>query len=211
MNNPWGKFTPPKYIADVDRDILANNPHDLKMGLYPEPYIGNPNTSSVVFLVLNPGFDENDVTLNMNDPYFIKMSGKNLSHKSDFYYLDERLNYTGGYKWWNLILGPLIKEFSHELIRHKVCCIEYFPYHSVTYKNSRNVLPSQKYSFELVKQAIKDNKTIVVMRAEKLWLKAVPELEGYKYITLKNPRRPFISSGNMTENDYTRIKGAIKY
>jgi hypothetical protein len=66
------------------------------------------------------------------------------------------------------------------------------PYTSTKYKQipnflfnkrgyKQNYLKSQLYNFQIVSDAIKNNKVIVVLRALKDWYKAVPELEGKSY------------------------------
>ena len=89
-------------------------------------------------------------------------------------------------------------------------CLQYLAYHSKTYTNPPCILPSQKFTFNLLRQAIKDQKTIVVMRSKKLWTKAVPELEAYPYIELKNYRRPFLSERNMGEENFERLIESLR-
>lgn len=43
------------------------------------------------------------------------------------------------------------------------------------------------------------------MRNLKLWLKAVPELVDYPYITLNNKQRPWISKNNIPDNKFNSI------
>jgi hypothetical protein len=89
-------------------------------------------------------------------------------------------------------------------------CLQYLAYHSKTYVNLPCILPSQNFTFDILRQAIKDQKTIVIMRSKKLWIKSVPELEAYPYIELKNYRRPFLSEKNMGKENFEKLINALK-
>ena len=49
-------------------------------------------------------------------------------------------------------------------VARRVMCIEHFPYKSVSYRPLGVTLPSQHYSFGLVRDAIRQGKQVVVMR-----------------------------------------------
>ena len=48
-----------------------------------------------------------------------------------------------------------------------------------------------------------------MMRSEKLWLEAVPELATYEYLKIKNPRNPTISANNLGVDSYAQILMAL--
>ena len=83
--------------------------------------------------------------------------------------------------------------------------IEFFPYHSKSYKALKTILLSQEYSFYLVRQAIKMKKAIVIMRMEKLWLEFVPELKNYPYVSLINKQRAWVSKNNLPKGSFERV------
>ncbi len=91
---------------------------------------------------------------------------------------------------------------TEETLKSKIMMIEYFPYHSVNYKHINRFTPSQLYSFDLVRQAIKQNKTIVIMRSKTLWLEAVPELADYSFMTLNSSQNVTISPKNIGELNF---------
>ncbi|MCI0378245.1 MAG: hypothetical protein L0215_11615, partial [Gemmataceae bacterium] len=73
-------------------------------------------------------------------------------------------------------------------------------------------LPSQQYSFALVRAPVRRRAIIVLMRKGKLkmWLCKVPELDGYdRLIQLNNPQNPTISPGNCRAGDYEQVVVAI--
>lgn len=205
MINPWKDLSiKPYYVATCDTAILSSpnyNTSEIRFDAMPDPYCGNLDHAEVVFLALNPGFIDDDIDVNLNNKTFISENIKNYQHNASvpFFYLMDELSETGGYKWWKKHLNSLLKEgILFENLQQKIMNIEYMPYHSVRYKHNNIILPSQEYSFNLVRQAIKMNKQIVIMRAKKYWLAAVPELNDYKNVAqLNSTQNVSISRKNM--------------
>lgn len=204
--NPWLNLprTPP-YVLPEDAAVFAEpkfKDEGYRFDAFPDPFIGNLSTARVIFLSLNPGFKEEDITVNLSNKFFVQEAWKNLSHESNapFMYLMDELKETFGYQWWHELLEKSVRDegLKYEVIRERIGVIEYMPYHSETYTPNRLVVPSQLYAFGLVRQAIKDGRYIVIMRNVRAWVKAVPELADYPYIRL-NSQRPFITRGNMTK------------
>lgn len=218
MKNPW-LYLPKQqpHILPGDLEVLMRfNVIPEKLGLrlevFPVPYIGNLDEAKIVLLCLNPGFIEQDIEIYENDKGFNQENLKILTFESNppFFYFNPKFKYTGGYKWWSKILKECINEFGMDEVSRKIMCLQYIAYHSVTFINPPTILESQKFTFNLLGKAINLKKIIVIMRSKKLWLKAVPELENYPYIELKNYRRPFISRRNMKDGNFERIVSAIK-
>ncbi len=204
--NPWINLSQhPPYVLPEDAAVFANpkfKNEGYRLDAFPDPFIGNLDRATVVFLSLNPGFEDDDINVNLQNDFFISESRKNLTHESNipFLYLADEMKHTHGYGWWHDLLDKSVREekLSYETLSKKIMIIEYMPYHSVTYTPNRLLLPSQHYNFDLVRKAIKLGKHIVIMRSVKAWLKAVPELESYPYYRL-NSQRPRITRGNMTK------------
>lgn len=213
MKNPWLDLpNEAPFIAPCDKEALSHPKYrldGLRFDAFPEPYIGDINKARVIFLVLNPGFAESDVTVNPQNPYWVSETRKSLQHEAEvpFFYLSDRLAETGGYKWWRTHLKPLNDAgVSWEQLGQYCMCIELFSYHSIRYKHNKQYLPSQQYSFWLVREAMRLNKTIVIMRAKSKWLEAVPKLSKYSYYELSNPQRVYVSRAN---TDNTSGEGAF--
>ena len=187
MNNPWEQLSDhPPFILPSDEQVLhAYNTkvrleYQLRFELYPEPFIGNPD-ASVILLALNPGFDPNsDRTPTVNRD--INMYRNNLCHQEQeypFYLLNPGVG-GGGYIWWTGKLRPLIQlPLPQDFLACNVFAIEYFPYHSKKWHYKIPRVPSQEYSFYLVRKAMQRNATIIIMRSYKLWTSAIPELLEY--------------------------------
>ncbi len=208
LRNPW-KSLPlnAPYVLPEDLAVIENHKNfiGLRLDTLPEPLVGGLNNAKIIFLALNPGFTDSDVSVNMKLPAFLEGCRNNLNdpYESPFYYFNGGLEETGGYKWWSAKLKPLINAgISLETLRDKVMMIEYFPYHSINYKHINAFTPSQLYSFEIVKEAIKQQKTIVIMRSKALWLQAVPELADYNFMTLSSAQNVVISPKNIGELNF---------
>lgn len=228
MENPWGNLKSDKkqYILDIDSDVIKkindnfHGDYRLRLDLFPEPFIGNPE-APVYFLNLNPGCgDENNIQDKEDMKILKDYVFKNLKHKKakyPFYILDPKLKTMGGAGWWRKKLGNgegVFKLLDHEkmtdkLAANNIFCVEYFPYHSrkfkqigkeLWYKYQQYLIPSQEYSFELVKNAMKKKKIIIIMRSKNIWFNAVESLRKYKYAyVLKNPQAVTISRKNFTD------------
>lgn len=164
MHNPWvalpaaADFVLPQdapYIHTWNR--VATPEKWMHLELLPEPYLGTP-TARIFLLNLNPGYDEEDATFHQGHPYFIQTSRANLLHAPlDYpvYLLDPQNRASPGAQWWMKHLHWLTDQYGVETIAHELCVVEYFPYHSSTYgRKQKHTLPSQQYSFSLVKAAM---------------------------------------------------------
>lgn len=215
--NPWVKLNKDIKVLDSDIEEINvfnnknQNDYTIITNIFPEPFIGRIN-SPIVLLSLNPGFDKQDIE-NHKEFYFKTVLKNNLEHKPnqyEFYYLDPKLSHTKGSLWWNKKLKPLLEIFDKKIISDKISVIEYFPYHSKSYKKTKHILESQKYSFDLVRMAIKRNAIIIVMRSEKIWLNAVPELKKYNYYKLNSPQNVILSKNNLGESAFNELIDKIK-
>jgi hypothetical protein len=212
LDNPWVNLPEePDYILPEDLECIQRhrNLPNLHLETVPGQFIGGLNTAEVIFLLLNPGFVPEDETVNLRLPGFLKDNRLNHTdpYNSPFYYFNEGNEMTSGYEWWAQRLKPLILEdgISEETLRTKIMAIEYFPYHSVTYKPV-GIIPSQHFAFDLVHEAMRQNKIIVIMRSKKEWYQAVSGLENYdRKMIIKNPRQPYISIGNLGEDNFRTI------
>ena len=84
-----------------------------------------------------------------------------------------------------------------------------FPYKSESYRAIGATLPSQEYSFEIARGAIRQRKQIIVMRSERVWLESVTELRTYPYVRLSNHQNPHFSRAQMTAEQFDRLSAAL--
>ncbi len=228
--NPWNRL-PAKspYVLPEDADLVhGSNLSALKryekrpdryemyqirlQHILPEPYLGRPD-APVVLLNLNPGSNPRDIEWH-SDPLFTERSRGNLLHcQTDypFYLLDPSIKRTC---WWERKLKCLMKCFGdgdsgRRVVANSVFCVEFFPYHSKKFNHGHLRLPSQRYSFWLVRQAIQRQAVILIMRSEKRWfeVEVLPELKTYSRLyTAQSVQNPAISERNFGEGFEEAIK-----
>ncbi len=216
MTNPW--LALPKrapYILPEDREeLLAHgvtpDSLGLNLNLLPVPWNGDLTHASVLLLTLNPSVRANARTEEL-DKRYRELILANLRFESDppLFNFHERFRATEGYAYWLRLLGALVSRFGIDHISRRVAVVEYFPYRSAVYRNPRCILPSQRFSWSLVRRAVDQQAAIVVQRGWAEWAQAVPELTAYPCIRLRNVRSPFLSEGNMAPGDWNRLVAAL--
>jgi hypothetical protein len=130
-----------------------------------------------------------------------------VTFESDFpiFSLDSRWPAQAGYEYWTSRLRHLIKKVGIEHVARRLMIVQYFPYQSRDYPPLREPLPSQEYTFDLVRRACEQGKLVVVLRAEGPWLQAVPELAERGYIMAHSPRSGHVSPGNLGEDGFRQV------
>ena len=184
--NPWTALSAePPYQVPADASAIeqfnrgARAEHQLHLELLPEPFIGSPD-AAVVLLGLMPGFSEPDRAVHAR-PSFRAAVQRNLRHESQpypFYYLDPAED-GPGHVWTRQRLRPVLERVPVRQVAEQLLMVEYLPYHAQKFAHGALRLPSQRYSFALVRQALERDRPIVLMRGERPWLEAVPELARY--------------------------------
>ena len=219
MENPWInlRMVNNEFIAECDKNHMYDfryrlrGDYRLRLEGYPGPYTGDPFNSVLYILALNPGHCEGEeIIYRQHEELFLN----NLTHTNvqwPFITFFPELRNTPGGIWWTEKLKQIIFDTSLETVSKYIFNAEYFPYHSKKYKNINKILPSQRYTFFLVKNAIQNNKYILIMRSEETWYNVVPELRNYsKKVVLNNIRRPWITSGNMDPIIYQNIINTLR-
>jgi hypothetical protein len=200
LENPWADLpSEPPYIAACDREVLDRHPEArdrLNFEILPYPFQG-AKEADVLFLLANPGAGE----LPPGYPAdLVEERGRSLTftHQRD-------PRFATPDTWWHRRLRKLIAAVGEETVSSRTLSVEYFPYHSRRYRRFPEVLPSQEFGFGIVRDAVSAGKLVVVVRQEKAWLRAVPELEHADYIAVPNPRVAHISPRNVGEDNFNRI------
>lgn len=217
MQNPWIALPEKdsKYCLQEDFHLLQSfndhhrsRPHfQVQLNSIPEPFVGNPDSAKVVFLLLNPGHSEEDLKWQASVD-FRKCFFQNLKHEKNqfpFYVLDPRFKDSGAGRWWRRKLSPMLAIHGEETVSKKIVAIQWFPYHSVRFfrLGMKGLLPSQVYSHWLTQRLIDEGKQIVVMRSFNLWKEVVKFKE--EPMVLKNPRNPTFSKANLGEEAFEKL------
>ena len=165
--------------------------------LLPEPFPGRPE-APVILLNLNPGFNVEDIEVHQNRA-FAEAARRTMLHDIQpypVYLLDPRFRDASGARWWRTYLAQLLELYGGHRIANTVACVVYFPYHSEQF-NFPTLLPSQRYSIELVRVAMTRAAVIAVLRAWSWWRDVLPELATYPHaFRLRNSQRVWVTEGN---------------
>ena len=212
--NPWTMLTT-ENIAQCDQPFfdkyggvtsyqnLINSQKfhpDLDFSCLPDPFCGDPE-SKVYCLNKNPGKPDKCF---IGDNDFEKATKDNLELKQQSCFWAESIpNKCGkvhdGVEW----LTKRTRELETILGRHpNIFFVEYFPYHSSSGFDFPCHLPSYTFTDELILQAMKDGKMIIIMREKRNWLKRIPGLENYKNLyTLKYAQSGYLTLNNVINMD----------
>lgn len=191
MINPWKNFEiSNEMVHEMDREAFENHnlrakkpEHKLLKQLAPEPWIGSPG-AKVLILYANPGATEGDregkkqkCADRINELSAANLRGeiKDLPH----FFFNEELKQSDGYKWYAKRFRRLVEESSVKEVAQGIMTCELAPYHSVNWRKPSNDFATQKYTFEIVRQAVEDGKVILIMRGKETWLENVPGLANY--------------------------------
>ena len=222
MLNPWLNIEWNNTVADCDKDIISPAycaEKEIDISQLPEPYTGNIN-SNVVCLNLNPGIGKCEACFRFNKQ-LLELTQKTLRHQIDhsMWIEDIRCPHGGlheGCEWWRDRTKNIKDVIDNKAINMFV--LEFFPYHT---KHTFNYpkLPSDDYRNQLLLDAIKKKKLIVIMRGEKRWL-AIKELnlgdelrklkEENKLIVLSNPQNVFFSLERIGEEAWKMLIDKLK-
>jgi hypothetical protein len=205
-DNPWQHLPekPPFVLPDEEPAIRSFNAKATPnrflhvTEVLPEPFVGTP-LAPVVVLGNNPGFSEKGLSLRQNPAFMARMRANLLHTPSDYPFVHLAPDFTRPSKgWWERKLNHLLRHFGNEVVSRSILAVEYFPYSSRKYGHRElRDLPSLKYSFRLVAQAINRGAVVIITRGEKRWVSAVPELKSYdRGFRLKNRQKSSISPGN---------------
>jgi hypothetical protein len=169
--------------------------------LLPEPFFGRFD-APVVVLLLNPGFSTGDARFH-NQPKFRSRLRAAIQAESEFpphFHLDGVADWPGG-RWWLRSARPLIQEVGLDCVANNLLAIEFFPYHSKKFQHGHLRLPSQEFSFSLVRAAIDRKAKIICVRGANVWFGAVPQLASYRWLSqMKNPRSASLSANNLSSS-----------
>jgi hypothetical protein len=204
LQNPWIDLpTIQPYVLDSDAHAIeafnsvARADQRYHLEILPEPFLGLP-TSEVVLLSLNPGFSPEEERFHHLDDYFRRVALANLAHAEQaypFYFLEPGKG-SPGHAWWQKRLRSLIDLYGHRIVARKVLCLEYFPYHSEHFHRGTPHVPSQSYTFALLKNALARSAVVIGMRSLDLWYEAVPELNDHIVHTLNSTQAVYVSANN---------------
>jgi len=217
VENPWLELnnTNNKFVAKCDisniNNYVGNGKQKLKLDVIPQPYMGNPFTAVVYLLLGNPSFFPEDYLYYKENTNILLENLRHNVKEYPLYWLNPIFKDSKSYKWWIDRLCYLDGETDREIVTNRVFSIEYYAYYSKEFPDL-NRLPSQNYSFYLLKQAILAGKIIIIARHKDLWYSKIQELRNYpnKY-ELINHQNVIISPNNIGPEKFDKIIKKLKF
>jgi len=208
IENPWvGLPMREPFVLAGDEQIIRGHNGTLNeeddsfvhLEMHPEAYVGNPH-AKVILLNLNPGYyPKRSKPFEREDPEYQERCRANLAHANldfPFIHLDPELSGTSGDVYYRPRLRSLTEIFGVARVAREILVVEYFPYFTRREIGDIRLLPSQQYTFHLVREAMRRN-AIIKLRTRRQWLEAIPELTSYpSYYELNSPQNTCITQRN---------------
>jgi len=203
--NPWSALSQSgPYVLEQDYRAVevfnstAEPKHRLEIETIPEPFLGRLD-APIVVLLLNPGSPEDE---SYREELLTLFRAPSMMR--DHPYIRRRQ------LWWSKLVKGLRRDgMRDDQISQSILSVEFFPYRSKSFGCAHVRLPSQEFSFHLVRQAMQRKAVIVLARGLKCWLGAVPQLQAHGMIKLGNPRSASLSRSNVGPEAHTRLLAAL--
>lgn len=215
--NPWldlpspdGSWVHPEDRAYVEafNDVVGSKrpEHRLVVEARPEPWVGRIHRAPILVLSANPGWTDADVEATQR-PEVARLVEANLSGEEPLFWLDPRVEDTPGGAWYRRrLLGEVLKHADTEQVADSVALVDFHAYHSKNWTPLPVTLPTQRYTFEVVRSRLQDEVVVVVTRATHEWLVAVPELVDHRLrFSTNSTRTPRLSPGNLPAPGWAAI------
>ena len=236
--NPWKHLPEkPPFVLPEDKDVVEafnrTAPQDLRLNLeiVPAPFVGC-RQAPLVLLGNISTVTGDDITADeseadnrrekLRDRRLKDLRSPHHSHNGGpcdepCLFLEQKPDFmSAGHRWWERRLKHILEEVgdgntAKSILAQHLLTVEFFPYFSHRlYGHDGLALLSQaqKYSFGLVRDAVKRGAVIVFRHGERRWKEAVPELKEYHHLVLLKTRNPVISPGNC--DGWSHIRDVIR-
>lgn len=165
--------------------------------LGPSQYEGDIDTARLVMLLSNPGFDATSTP----DDHTFKRNGWPLAALHDDAPTETR-------DWIRRRLRALTDIFGRQHVSQTVACLQLNPWASPKW-DADCVLPSRNIQLELADRAAQRGAVILIMRSERLWLRAPSVLNSPRRYRVNSWRSSYVSPTNMSAEAWSTICNAV--
>lgn len=215
LDNPWLALPEaPEYVLADDLAILRRFPMAMDKLVFagmPGPFVGNPLMARVLLLALHPGFVDSDAEAARDQA--IQGPWRDALQLRDgalFHPIEPGHQAACGSPWWPKKLRRLIETVGAETVMARVAAAEWFPYVSRKLVEIPELLPSQAFTFQVVRRALEHGAQPIIMVGSAQWLESVPELARHRVITIRNWQNPTITLGNMESDEWERVVTVLR-
>ncbi len=213
MKNPWAEIPGrAPYVLPQDVEYLNawNELHrhrprfQVRLDYPPEPFLGRRD-APLVLLQANPALGPADGKMWASSKVVAYALESVSSPKgAPFFWLRDELAWTAGANWWRPRTAAL-RTLRKDLANHMLS-VEFHGYHSRSWQALPVTLPSQLYSFHLVREAMRRDAVVVVVRAWREWQVAVPGLAQYeRLVRTRSAQTSHVTPRNVESPDKWKI------
>jgi hypothetical protein len=216
--NPWVSLPAEHpFLFPGDRGVVnefnnrTTNPnYRIETRLLPEPFVGSIN-APILLLLLNPGVSAEDFALQERPDFQrrVRACHRQESRPYPNYYLHPNMSGSGA-RWTARVLKPLLNEFSERVVAASVTFVEYFPYHSRQFNHHRIRVPSQEFTFQVVRNALRQQAVVFISRGQTIWEEAVPELRLYSLAFTTRSKQNVVISPRNCPSGYEAAQAALR-
>jgi hypothetical protein len=193
----------PVRLAQIDGEQVeafnrrAKEPYRLHPELGPSAFEGDIDAARVLLLLANPGYDATST----GDDHSFSRAGWPLAG------LHPEAP-PGLRAWWSSRLRALIEQVGAQVVSQRVACLQFCPWASNKFGTPPR-LPSQTATLEAAGRCAQRGAVLVVMRAEKLWLRSEAVRTSLKRHRVNSWRSSYVSPGNLSAAGWSAILAAL--
>jgi hypothetical protein len=210
LKNPWTEIPDrPDFVLPQDEPFIRSYnrlcedgaPSKINLAHTPEPRLG-PLSAPVYMLLANPSYNASQPD---GEPDPKAREAQLESARRDD---TTHLGIGQPNDWWRKRVRRVADAVGTDKAARGICSVEFFPYRSLKFDHAQIRLPSQQYTFGIVRDALRDGRLIIVMRVASAWFGAIPELAdsiGKTVFIAKNNQSSYLTDGNLGDVAYGRL------
>lgn len=170
------RFLNHQEVNEKNIDEIERHPKAFHQSIIPKPYFGDLQNATVFYLTTNPGYEHADYYNENTDAFFRQTLANNIHQKLDkkypFLFLNPAFSHSGGYRYFNKVLGHHLNGNNRSELAKKIAVLELTGYPS---KNMNEKAITSLESYRLMKEFVtndllkRKNIQIYVVRSSKLW------------------------------------------
>lgn len=171
---------------------------------WPQPWAGDITRARVLILAANPGWSADDAEW---DPKLAPLLKENLAGDRPMFWLDRAAAGSPGETWIRQrLLASVLKDLPEEVVAAAVCVVDFHAYHSPKWLALPVTLPTQWYSFRMIRERLQDGATVIITRAEREWKIAIPELIDHpRVFTTRSKQNTRLSPRNLGQEGWEAV------
>ena len=218
IDNPWIHLrTRAPFVLQEDAEAIEafnrrTKPETrIETDLLPMPFVGRIE-APVILLLLNPGVVDESYIVHRIAQFRRSVRACHRQDPVEYpnCFLDPKTE-GPGVEWWTRALGYLIRLCGRQKVAQHVAALQYMPYRAREFSHSRLRLPSQQFTFQALRAALRRKTVVLICRGKTPWTAAVPALARYRRaFYTKNPRQVVISSGCYAEGFAAAVRAIDK-